>query len=204
MEVGYKEYLELLSKIKESGKKPKILLHACCAPCSSEVLEELKDYFDITIYYYNPNIYPFSEYQKRNEQFLKLPHCFNYIEGKYEKEKFDEAIKGFENAGELSIRCYKCMQFRMKDTAIKAKENGFDYFTTTLSISPYKKSDWINEIGKELEREIDIPFLYSNFKKKEGYKKSIALSIKYNLYRQHYCGCIYSLNEAKNNQRKEA
>ena len=179
-------------------EKVKILVHACCAPCSSEVLNQLKEVADITIYYYNPNTYPYEEYLKRYEEFNKLPNEFQIINEDYDENEFLNEIKEYSHLGERSIRCYKCYALRLKKTAQKAKELGFDYFTTTLSISPYKNSKWINELGKKYEEEIGINFLYSDFKKNEGYKKSIILSKEYDLYRQEYCGCRYSLEELQN------
>ena len=193
---NYKEFLKIIEGLKQEPKK-KILIHACCGPCSSEVIDFLKDIFDITIYYYNPNIYPESEYEKRYDQFKLLPYNFDLIKGEYEEDKYYNAIKGLEDLGEFSKRCYKCFCFRLEECAKKAKVLGFDYFTTTLSISPYKNSIWINEIGYEISKKYDIDYLYSDFKKQEGYKKSIELSKKYKLYRQEYCGCIYSYKEAK-------
>ena len=193
---NYKEFLNHLNVLKEEKEKKKILIHACCGPCSSEVIDFLKDIFDITIYYYNPNIYPESEYEKRYDQFQLLPYDFDIIKGEYEDDKYYEAIKGLEDLGEFSQRCYKCFYFRMEESAKKAKALGFDYFTTTLSISPYKNSKWINEIGYEIAKKYNIDYLYSDFKKQEGYKKSIKLSTEYGMYRQEYCGCIYSLNES--------
>ena len=193
---NYKDFLKKIEEIKKEGKK-KILIHACCAPCSSEVIDFLKDIFDITILYYNPNIYPQEEYEKRYDQFTLLPYQFDLIKGKYEDDKYYEAIKGYEDLGEFSQRCYKCFYFRMEECAKIAKENHFDYFTTTLSISPYKNSKWINEIGYELEKKYNVNYLYSDFKKQEGYKKSIELSKEYGLYRQEYCGCVYSLKESE-------
>ena len=193
---NYKDFLKKIEEIKKEGKK-RILIHACCAPCSSEVIDFLKDIFDITILYYNPNIYPQEEYEKRYDQFTLLPYQFCLIKGKYEDDKYYEAIKGYEDLGEFSQRCYKCFYLRMEETAKKAKELGFDYFTTTLSISPYKNSKWINEIGYELEKKYNVNYLYSDFKKQEGYKKSIELSKEYGLYRQEYCGCVYSLKESE-------
>ena len=193
---NYKDFLKKIEEIKKEGKK-KILIHACCAPCSSEVIDFLKDIFDITILYYNPNIYPQEEYEKRYDQFTLLPYQFDLIKGKYEDDKYYEAIKGYEDLGEFSQRCYKCFYLRMEETAKKAKELGFDYFTTTLSISPYKNSKWINEIGYELEKKYNVNYLYSDFKKQEGFKKSIELSKEYGLYRQEYCGCVYSLKESE-------
>lgn len=193
---NYKDFLKKIEEIKKEGKK-KILIHACCAPCSSEVIDFLKDIFDITILYYNPNIYPQEEYEKRYDQFTLLPYQFGLIKGKYDDDKYYKAIKGYEDLGEFSQRCYKCFYLRMEECARFAKDNHFDYFTTTLSISPYKNSKWINEIGYELENKYNINYLYSDFKKQEGYKKSIELSKEYGLYRQEYCGCVYSLKESE-------
>lgn len=194
-----------LNKIIESNKTPKLLLHACCAPCSSYVLEYLSKYFEITILYYNPNIYPETEYIRRKEElekFLTEFKCINkvkLVEMNYDQKEYYKAIKGLETLGEKSKRCYNCYKFRMKKACIYAKENNFDYFTTTLSISPYKISSWINEIGEELEKEYDIKYLYADFKKKNGYKRSLELSKEYDLYRQEYCGCVYSKEERRNN-----
>ena len=185
--------------IKSLDNKPKLLLHACCAPCSSYVIEYLSKYFDITIYYYNPNIYPDREYNRRfNELKLFLPR-FNkdikLIEELYNPNDYNLAIKGLEKLGEKSKRCYECYKLRMDKSAFYAKKNKYDYFTTTLSISPYKVSSWINEIGEELEKKYNIKYLYSDFKKDNGYKRSLELSNEYNLYRQDYCGCKYSKKE---------
>lgn len=176
--------------------KPTLLLHSCCAPCSSAVLERISKYFSITILFYNPNITDYEEYLKRKEELKRLIKDVNYqIEIKdcdYEKEKFIELALGLEDKKEGDIRCYKCYKLRLEKTAIVAKENNFDYFTTTLSISPYKNSNWLNEIGEELSTKYNINYLYADFKKKNGYKRSIELSNIYHLYRQDYCGCIYS------------
>lgn len=176
--------------------KPTLLLHSCCAPCSSAVLERISKYFSITILFYNPNITDYEEYLKRKEELKRLIKDVNYqIEIKdcdYEKEKFIEMALGLEDKKEGDIRCYKCYKLRLEKTAIVAKENNFDYFTTTLSISPYKNSNWLNEIGEELATKYNINYLYADFKKKNGYKRSIELSNIYHLYRQDYCGCIYS------------
>ena len=176
----------------------KLLLHACCAPCSSAVLEKLANFFDITIYYYNPNISDQKEYNKRINELKRLKSEFNtkyqvkLIEGKYEPEKFNEMAKGMEHLPEKGKRCYYCYEMRIKDTAKVEEELNFPYFTTTLSLSPHKNANWINEIGKKQEDNYKTTFLYSDFKKEEGYKRSIELSKEYNLYRQDYCGCIYS------------
>ena len=165
-------YQLMLDKILEGlTDKKKLLLHACCAPCSSYVLEYLSNYFDITIYYYNPNIAPSLEYERRINELKKFLKNFktknkvNLIEGNYNQDDFNKAISGFENLGERSTRCYKCYELRMENSAKFAKENGFDYFTTTLSISPYKNADWINEIGSKLQDKYDI-----NIQVKQGKK----------------------------------
>jgi len=190
--------LELEKTLKQiEGTKPKLLLHVCCAPCSSYVLTYLSDYFDITVLYYNPNISPIEEYQKRLNEEKRLIKELNkdnihIMECNYENEEFEEIAKGLENVEEGGIRCRKCYNLRIEKTAQIAKEKNFDYFTTTLTISPLKNSQVLNQIGRELEEKYKIKYLYSDFKKKEGYKTSIILSKKYNLYRQNYCGCKYS------------
>ena len=187
-----------LNRIKEKEKVPTILLHSCCAPCSSHVITSLKEYFDITIIYYNPNIYPYEEYKKRKEEQIRLlneiksKNKLNIIDCDYDNNIYEKTIKGLEKEKEGGSRCYKCFWLRLDKTAQIAKENNYDYFSTTLTISPYKNSTVINEIGKELETIYNITWLYSDYKKKDGYKKSIQLSKEYNLYRQNYCGCIYS------------
>jgi len=185
--------------IKKREVKPKLLLHACCGPCSSYIIEYLSKYFDITIYYYNPNTYPETEYNRRldelNKFIISFNNCVRVVEGNYEPGEFYKAIKGLEHLGEKSQRCYNCYKLRMEKSAIYAKKNNYDYFTTTLSISPYKNAEWINAIGKKLEAEIGIKYLYSDFKKKNGYIRSIELSKEYGLYRQEYCGCVYSKQE---------
>ena len=194
---------EELEQIKNNNAKPKLLLHACCGPCSSYVVEYLTNYFDITIYYYNPNIYPDNEYMRRLDELINFINEFNNqnnnkiktIEEKYNSSEFYKAIKGTEHLGEKSKRCYNCYKLRMRRTADYAKNCGFDYFTTTLSISPHKNANWINEIGKVLEDNIGIKYLYADFKKKNGYKRSLEMSKEYNLYRQEYCGCVYSKEE---------
>lgn len=176
--------------------KPTLLLHSCCAPCSSAVLERISKYFSITILFYNPNITDYEEYLKRKEELKRLIKDVNYqieiMDCDYDKEKFIEMALGLEDKKEGDIRCYKCYKLRLEKTAMLAKKNNFDYFTTTLSISPYKNSKWLNEIGEELANKYNINYLYADFKKKNGYKRSIELSNIYHLYRQDYCGCIYS------------
>lgn len=184
-----------MNKIINSLKyKPTILLHSCCAPCSTAVIERLKDYFDITILYYNPNIEPFEEYEKRKKEQIKIIEMYNlkYMDCDYDNELFHEMSLGLENVPERGIRCHKCYNLRLDYTAKKAKSNNFDYFGTTLTVSPYKLSNVINEIGLNLETIYGIKFLVSDFKKENGYKKSIELSNTYGLYRQNYCGCIFS------------
>ena len=177
---------------------PTLLLHACCAPCSSSVLERLSDIFKITILFYNPNITDEKEYNKRLAEIKKFIKEFktknevSLIEGRYLPSEYFSISKGLEEEKERSKRCYLCYKLRLEEAATVAKEKNFDFFTTTLSLSPHKNAKWINEIGQDLEKEYQTTFLYSDFKKKEGYKRSIELSKKYNLYRQDYCGCIYS------------
>ena len=194
--MNYQKELEKILETIDVNNKPKLLLHACCGPCSSYVIEYLSQYFNITIYYYNPNIYPKEEYERRLDELKKFINKFNnkvnVIEELYDQEDYNKAVKNLEYLGEKSIRCYKCYEFRMDKAALYAMKNNYDYFTTTLSISPHKNSKWINEIGSVLEQKYNIKYLYSDFKKKEGYKRSLELSKKYNLYRQDYCGCKYS------------
>ena len=185
-----------LQKLSLANKRPSLLLHACCAPCSSYVLEYLTPYFDITVFYYNPNISPENEYLHRVSEIKRLisEMCpsVNFIGGRYEPEKFYEMAKGLENEPERGARCLKCYRMRLEESAAVAKENKFDYFTTTLSISPQKDSIVLNSIGKEISEKYDIPYLFSDFKKKGGYKRSIELSAQFHLYRQNFCGCIFS------------
>lgn len=185
----------ILNSIKE---KKRLLLHSCCGPCSTYVITYLTGYFDITILYYNPNIYPYDEYLKRKEEQIKVIkeiekiHNVDIMDCDYDNNLYNKLICGLEKEPERGKRCKVCYQMRMEKAAKLAKENNYDYFCTTLSVSPYKNANLINEIGKFLEEKYKIKWLYSDFKKKDGYKKSIELSHKYNLYRQNYCGCIYS------------
>jgi len=185
---------EMLKIIKSFEYKPRLLLHSCCAPCSTTVIETLKDYFDLTIIYYNPNIEPLDEYEKRKKEQLRIikEYNINFLDCDYDNELFHEMSKGLESVPEKGIRCHKCYRLRLEYTAKKALENNYEYFSTTLTVSPYKLSNVINEIGLDLQTKYNIKYLVSDFKKNEGYKKSIELSKKYNLYRQDYCGCIYS------------
>lgn len=193
-----KELDKLIDELQLKNKVPKLLLHSCCAPCSSYVLEYLSKFFKITVFYYNPNIYPLEEYKKRLEEekylirSMKFKNEVNIIEGVYNSDKFFEMAKGLENLKEGGERCFKCYEMRLKETLKIAQDNGFDYLTTTLTISPFKNAQKLNEIGKKLSEGLSVKYLFSDFKKKEGYKRSIELSKEYNLYRQDYCGCVFS------------
>ena len=203
----YQDFLNITSKIDQKNK-PKLLLHVCCAPCSSHCLSVLEPYFDITVFYYNPNISPFEEYQRRlNEEkrFLSIAYPnIKIVDVEYDTEKFDELAKGLEDLKEGGERCKKCYRLRLDKTAQFAKEHNFDYFTTTLTVSPYKHSATLNEIGEEVSKKYGVKYLFSDFKKQNGYQHSIELSKKYNLYRQDYCGCKYSKDyREKLNKMKE-
>ncbi len=218
-----RELDEILKELKKNGERKSLLLHSCCAPCSSYCLRYLAEYFDITDLYYNPNITDRKEYDKRREELGRLIEAYNeegffhkedesvdltghhnlarrydgnggigFIEGRYEPELFFEMAEPLKDLPEGGRRCYLCYELRLKEAARRAKDGGFDYFTTTLSISPHKNADWINEIGERLSEEYGVKHLPSDFKKRDGYKKSIELSAEYGLYRQDYCGCIYS------------
>lgn len=193
-----KELDKFVLKLQEEKEVPTILLHSCCAPCSSHCIEYLSQYFRVTVFYYNPNISYEEEYRKRVEEekrFIKefpTKYPVEFIEGDYDTSKFYDMAKGLEKCPEGGERCFKCYELRLRETAKLAKEKGFDYFTTTLSISPLKSSLKLNEIGLKLEEEYGMKYLLSDFKKKNGYKRSIELSKEYNLYRQNFCGCVYS------------
>lgn len=186
-------FLELES-IRASGLRPKMLLHACCAPCSAYVLELLREVFDLTIFFYDPNIHPMAEYEMRRDEMKGYAQKFMipFIEGPYEVEKWFEATKGLGSEKEGAERCFICYELRLRKTAGYAVDNNFEYFCTVLSISPHKNGRKINEIGVSLGREYGIRFLESDFKKKDGFKRSIVLSREHGLYRQDYCGCVYS------------
>lgn len=194
-----KELDKTLEKLTKEERVPKLLMHSCCAPCSSYVLEYLSQYFEITVFYYNPNIYPESEYTKRIWEQQKLidelpaKHPISFMAGPYDKERFYEMASGLEHVKEGGARCMKCYELRLREAAKIAKNAGFDYFTTTLSISPLKKAERLNEIGQRLGEEYEVEYLLSDFKKKNGYKRSIELSKIYGLYRQDYCGCEFSM-----------
>lgn len=188
-------YNEEMKKIINSlDSNNKLLLHSCCGPCSTAVLTRLKDYFDITVLYYNPNIEPRKEYEKRKIEQLKVLDKLNikYMDIDYLNEEYRNKVIGYENEPENGLRCHLCYRLRLEKTAILAKENNFDYFCTTLTISPYKSAKVINPIGIELEEIYGVKYLLSDFKKEDGYKKSIELSNEFNLYRQDYCGCLFS------------
>lgn len=204
--INYQKKLDkIIDNIIKSGETPGLLLHSCCAPCSSYVLEYLSQYFKITVFYYNPNISPEEEYRKRvTEQkrlISQLPakNPVDFIEGDYKPQDFYDIAKGLEDIPEGGERCFACYRLRLEHAARLAADMGFDYFTTTLSISPYKNAPKLNEIAEELSEIYRVKNLPSDFKKKEGYKRSIALSAEYNLYRQDYCGCIFSKLERQKN-----
>lgn len=199
---NYQRELEkILAEIEKSGQVPRLFLHSCCAPCSSYVLEYLSSYFQITDFFYNPNISPKEEYVKRAEELKHLidempfVHKPVFLEGDYCPEEFFKMAKGLEKVPEGGERCFRCYRMRMEEAARLAAEGGYDYFTTTLSISPLKNAQKINEIGEELEKIYGVKHLPSDFKKKDGYKRSTELSGEYGLYRQNYCGCVFSKRE---------
>ncbi|MBP3854002.1 MAG: epoxyqueuosine reductase QueH [Ruminiclostridium sp.] len=200
--VNYQRELDRrLADITASGQTPSLLLHCCCAPCSSYVLEYLSEYFRITVFFYNPNISEKAEYEKRAAELRRLlseqPHRFpvTYTEGGYDPQRFYETARGYEDCPEGGERCFRCYRLRIAEAADAAKSGNFDFFTTTLSISPLKNAEKLNEIGGEESERVGIPYLFSDFKKREGYKRSIALSAQYGLYRQNYCGCVFSRRE---------
>ena len=198
MKINYQKKMETIINGFEEDIKPKLLLHSCCAPCSSYVLNYLNTYFDITVFFYNPNMIDLEEFEKRFEEQKKIIKALNIevdlIKVDYDDQVFYESISGFENEPEGGLRCEKCFRLRLEEAAIYASAHHYDYFTTTLSISPLKNSKLLNEIGSELEGNYSVKYLFSDFKKKDGYKKSVDLSNEYDLYRQDYCGCIFSKN----------
>lgn len=220
-----KELEQVIRRVQGREPVPTLLLHSCCAPCSSYVLQYLSRYFQITVFYYNPNIYPPEEYRKRvkeQEDFIKrfserarkerengmqqlsgnslgevlsVIHPISFIEGKFEQDRFYETVRGLENLPEGGERCFQCYELRLREAAGYAKQMKMDFFTTTLSISPLKNAEKLNEIGEKLAEEYGISYLCSDFKKKDGYKQSVALSKEYGMYRQDYCGCVFSKQE---------
>ena len=195
--------------IKSLDHVPTLLLHACCAPCSSYVLEYLTEYFSVTVYFYNPNITENSEYEKRKNELKRLvkekpfSNPVKMIDGDYSPEVFFNMSKGLEDCPEGSERCFLCYEQRMRSTAQLAKELNFEYFCTTLSVSPHKNAAKLNEIGALLSDEFGVPYLFSDFKKRGGYKRSIELSRQYGLYRQNYCGCIFSRIQAERKDKEK-
>ena len=209
MKINYDLAMEnQLQEIKKSENKPRLLLHSCCAPCSSAILEFLQEYFEITVYFFNPNITFEEEYLKRLEEqkeyHKKRGYKINVVEGEYNPEiDFFQKVKGLENEREGGKRCHQCYNLRLEETAKKAQELGYDYFTTVLSISPMKNAQWINEIGEELGKKYGIKFLNGDFKKKSRYLRSIEISKEYELYRQDYCGCIFCKVEREKIEKKK-
>ena len=193
-----KELEKLIEKQQRDGEKPSLLLHSCCAPCSSYVLEYLAPYFQICDFYYNPNISPKREYEDRKEELVRLiaemglSTEVTFLEGTYQPEDFFAMAKGLEDLPEGGERCFKCYEMRLRESAKIAKEQGADYFATTLTISPLKNAGKLNEIGEQLAQEYGVKYLPSDFKKKNGYKRSVELSAQHELYRQNYCGCVFS------------
>ena len=196
-----KELDRLIEGLREEGRIPKLLLHSCCAPCSSYVLEYLSQYFDVTVYYYNPNIFPETEYEARVKEQERLiremetERPVRFLAGSYEPEEFFSAARGHEKDPEGGERCCRCYELRLRESAEIANKLHMDYFTTTLSISPLKNAEKLNEIGDRLSEEYGISYLNSDFKKKNGYKRSVELSEEYGMYRQYYCGCVFSKKE---------
>ncbi len=194
-----RELDQIIERQEKEGIVPSLLLHSCCAPCSSYVLEYLSQYFNITVYYYNPNIFPAEEYRKRVKEQrglierMEFVHPVQFVAGAYEPEEFRQVVKGLEQEPEGGARCMKCYELRLREAAKVAVAGGYDYFTTTLTISPLKSAQKLNEIGEAMGREYGVNYLPSDFKKREGYKRSTQLSEEYGLYRQNYCGCVYSI-----------
>lgn len=196
-----KELEQVIRSIQGKEPAPTLLLHSCCAPCSSYVLQYLSQHFRITVLYYNPNIYPPEEYWKRvreQEDFIKrFPshHPIRFVEGTFEPDRFYKTVKGLEHLPEGGERCFRCYELRLRGAAEYAKQLKMDFFTTTLSISPLKNAEKLNEIGEHLAQEYGISYLCSDFKKRDGYKQSVAISKEYGMYRQDYCGCVFSKQE---------
>ena len=205
---NYKRIMDAeIEKIKAQKQRPRLLLHVCCAPCSSAVLEQLSAVFDLTLFFYNPNISPREEFDFRLQELHRLLPLMGLSEAEivappYDNAEFEAVVKGMENLAEGGERCRKCFWLRLEKSVAFAKENAFDCVTTTLSVSPHKNAAWLNEIGLELGEKYGIKYLCSDFKKGEGYKRSCALSKEYNLYRQNYCGCVYSKQAAEKREER--
>lgn len=203
--INYQKKLEnIIERNKREDILPSLLLHSCCAPCSSYTIEYLSDYFKISVLYYNPNISPYEEYEKRKAEQIRLIQSMpvknevSFADCDYDCNEFFKIAKGYEDCREGGERCFRCYEQRLRRTAQEAQKGGYDYFCTALSISPLKNAQKINEIGERLSEEYGVLWLPSDFKKREGYKRSIELSKEYNLYRQNFCGCVYSRREAEN------
>ena len=187
----------MMEEVRKLDGKRTLLMHSCCGPCSTACIERLKDYFDITVLYYNPNIEPLEEYNKRKDTQKSVLRRLNikYMDSDYDNETFRLLTKELKDELEGGKRCTVCFSLRLKETAKRAKENSFDYFTTTLTVSPHKNSELINKLGIEIGEYVGVKFLVADFKKREGYKRSIELSKEFDLYRQNYCGCLYSKSD---------
>ena len=198
MKQNYQKQMDAVVASLPQGERPRLLLQSCCGPCSSYVLEALTPYFRVTVLYYNPNIQPREEYDLRLENQRKIiaalptPSEVKILECSYDGEKYDAAVKGLEAEPEGGARCTVCFRLRLEETAKRASELGYDWFCTTLTVSPHKDAERLNQIGRALGDQYGVPFLPSDFKKREGYKRSIQLSKEYALYRQDYCGCLFS------------
>ena len=203
MKINYEQ--RMLEQLNTIEKGTKLLLHSCCAPCSSTCLERLKEHFQITVLYYNPNIDEKEEYEKRKAEqirFLQETGWADFLDCDHESEKFFQAVQGMEEMPERSNRCYVCYGLRLEKTAQMAKENGYGWFATTLTLSPYKNADWLNEIGAKVGGMYELNYLFTDFKKKGGYHHSIELSKQYGLYRQDFCGCKFSRRDFENRQKE--
>ena len=208
MKINYhKLMLDEIERMKSEGKRPKLLLHSCCAPCSSFVIEYLSTYFEMEVYFFNPNIHPKKEYLRRLDEQIRMVEemGLNYqvIGPEHQSELFYEAVKGCERLGEGSERCVRCFDLRLEKAAEYAAAHGFEYFTTSLTISPMKNAAKLNELGEAAGLKYGVKFLNSDFKKNNGYKRSIELSKQYDLYRQHYCGCAFSIKEQQEREARK-
>lgn len=211
MKINYQLELDkTIKEIKKINYVPRLLLHSCCGPCSTYVLEYLSNYFEISLLYYNPNIYPKGEFFFREQEQeglikkVKTKYPIHFLKAEYIPEDYYKLVRGYEKDREGGNRCHICFDMRLRKTASIAKEKEFDYFTTTLSISPHKDSQVLNQIGKELEEEFGVKYLCSDFKKRNGFKRSVELTREYDMYRQDYCGCVFSYMETKERQEKSS